>query len=80
MVAKIVGPQPTSLDFEISKASYVPESTMAGTLNRNENLAAASRLIPKNLAAVIVTPLREKPGIRANDCAKPKKNIFDLDI
>jgi hypothetical protein len=42
--------------------------------SKNENRAESSRLIPKNRAAVIVTPEREVPGISASACAAPIKN------
>ena len=41
-----------------------PKTT--GALKQNENLAASSLFIPRDLAAAIVVPLLEKPGIKAN--------------
>jgi len=44
---------------------------MAGIAIRNEILAACSRGCLINSAIVIVTPLREVPGIKARNCANP---------
>ena len=46
-----------------------------GVESRKDNRADAWRDIPKNKAAVIVTPLRETPGIMASACAQPTKNM-----
>ena len=45
-----------------------------GVESKNDNRADAWRDIPKNNAAVMVTPLRDTPGIIANAWAQPTKN------
>jgi hypothetical protein len=44
---------------------------MAGTPRRNENRAAASRVRPRNMAAAMVVPEGDEPGIRASAWARP---------
>ncbi len=54
-------------------------------LNKNENLAAVSRFIPRKNPAVIVVPLLDAPGIKAIHWASPTqiasfnvKSLFSL--
>src|SRR5215208_370820 len=48
-----------------------PAPAMIGTLIRNENLAASSRLSPRKRPSVIVAPERETPGTSAAAWASP---------
>jgi hypothetical protein len=50
-----------------------PLASIAGTLNKKENLAATSRFNPRNNPPVIVVPDLDEPGINATACANPIK-------
>src|SRR3989344_6915271 len=56
--------------------SYPVAAAIVGTASKKENSTIAWRLIPINKPPIIVAPLRETPGIMANDCASPTKNDF----
>ena len=64
----------------ISYISKKNAKQITGIDNKNENLAAASRLMPNNRPAVSVTPDLDAPGIKANACAIPIKMIAFSDI
>ena len=51
------------------RPSCAAAARMAGTPSRKENLAAASRRMPKNIPVVIVAPDRDTPGTSAAACA-----------
>ena len=65
--------------FEEVGINIVAANTI-GADNIKEYLAADSRSIPIALAVVIVTPDLETPGMNANDCDNPIKNVCLKDI
>lgn len=50
----------------VSLSSSSPAPAMIGVDNKNEKLAALSRVSPKNKPPVMVIPERETPGITAS--------------
>ena len=64
-------PVPPTPCFSRSRNSNTPAAPMAGIPSRNEKRAAASRVRPRNIAAVMVVPDRDEPGISATACASP---------
>jgi hypothetical protein len=64
--------EPTSLSHFVD-SSRTPAPKTAGRDRRKENRAAVERLMPRNRAAVIVTPEREAPGMRASTWASPTR-------
>jgi len=56
---------PCKLEASKSKAVNNPAPAIAGMASKNENLAAFSGEIPRNIAIPIVVPDLEIPGIMA---------------
>ena len=54
-----------------SKIFLAPAPAMIGADRKKEKCAALSRCMPRNSAAVMVTPERETPGMIAKACADP---------
>ncbi len=68
-------PLQSTITSEVATSSSftADASTMMGIANRNENLEAVSRVMPRNRPAVMVTPEREVPGTRAMAWAMPTR-------
>ena len=68
----------TPINVSIDNSKFPISNTVApaiiGTDNRNVNFVDALFDNPINLAARMVVPLLEKPGIIANACDKPITN------
>jgi len=69
--ARAGSPAPLAPCCSSSRSSNTPAAPIAGIPSRNENRAAASRVNPRNIAAVMVVPERDDPGINATACARP---------
>src|SRR5690606_31724192 len=83
--AKVTTADPTMADSGAPHSEQLPPSSISNPLNsplammmgmasRKENLAAARRSRPQNRPAVMVTPERDVPGIRAITWATPMIN------
>ena len=71
---KITGPV---ISFKVKSLSFKTAApAIIGIESKNETLALAIRVNPKNNAALIVMPERETPGIIAKACAQPINNII----
>ena len=72
---KITGPV---ISFKVKSLSFKTAApAIIGIESKNETLALATLVKPKNKAALIVMPERETPGIIAKACAQPIKSIIN---